>query len=130
MPGLGHKSYLQIGPKETTFGTFQTPTSKLELINWSVDMVPGIIEDPSLYDAQSWRGFYPGGNVVRGTFLVSAQLDRSVFRPGSAAQVSVRAVDYLGVPRAGVPVTREICSALGPPPAPPATCTTFNSRVR
>ena len=44
-------------------------------------------------------------HATRGTFLVSAQLDRSVFRPGSAAQVSVRAVDYLGAPRAGVPMT-------------------------
>ena len=52
------------------------------------------------------------GNTVvhatRGTFLVSAQTDRSVFRPGSAAPVSVRAVDYLGMPRAGVPVTLDL----------------------
>ena len=33
MPGLGHRSYLQIGPKETTYGTYIAPTSKLELIS-------------------------------------------------------------------------------------------------
>lgn len=40
-----------------------------------------------------------------GSFLLAAQLDRSVFRAGSRAEVQARAVDYLGAPRAGVPVS-------------------------
>jgi len=40
-----------------------------------------------------------------GRFLLAAQVDRSVYREGATAQVTVRAVDYLGTPRAGVPVT-------------------------
>ncbi|MDH4064479.1 MAG: MG2 domain-containing protein, partial [Acidobacteriota bacterium] len=40
-----------------------------------------------------------------GSFLLAARMDRSVFRSGSRADVQVRAVEYLGAPSAGVPVT-------------------------
>ncbi|HQZ39942.1 MAG TPA: MG2 domain-containing protein [Vicinamibacterales bacterium] len=49
-----------------------------------------------------------GNTVVHATwasFLLAVQLDRSVFRVGSRADVQVRAVDYEGAPRAGVPVS-------------------------
>jgi len=70
MPGLGHKSYLQIGPKETTYGTYIAPTSKLELISWDVEPNVSVIQDPSLYSAQSRRGLFQGPYSVRGTFVV------------------------------------------------------------
>lgn len=48
------------------------------------------------------------GNTIvhgtRGTFLLSAELDRAVFRPGTSAPVRVRAIDYLGAPQAGTPI--------------------------
>jgi uncharacterized protein YfaS (alpha-2-macroglobulin family) len=43
-----------------------------------------------------------------GSFFVSATLDQSVFRAGSRADVQLRALDYLGQTRAGVPVTLEL----------------------
>lgn len=70
MPGLGHKSYLQIGPKESTYGTYIAPTSKLELISWDVEPDIGIIQDPSLYSQQSRRAIYQGAYLARGTFKV------------------------------------------------------------
>jgi hypothetical protein len=75
MPGLGHKSYIQIGPKETTFGTFQTPTKKLEVESWSISPEIGVIEDASLYAAQSRRGLYQGGLLYKGTFVVRLNYD-------------------------------------------------------
>ncbi|MCC7124883.1 MAG: hypothetical protein IT178_08545, partial [Acidobacteria bacterium] len=40
-----------------------------------------------------------------GSFLLSSRLDRSIFRPGDSASIDVRALDYLGVPRAGTPLS-------------------------
>ena len=42
-------------------------------------------------------------STPRGAFLVTTSLDRSVFRGGDTVRAGVRAVDYLGAPRAGVP---------------------------
>lgn len=39
-----------------------------------------------------------------GSFLVAATIDQSVFRAGSQVDLQLRAVDYVGVPRAGVPI--------------------------
>ena len=50
----------------------------------------------------------PGNTVVHatyGTFLLSAQMNGSVFRAGSRIETSVRAIDYLGAPQAKVPLT-------------------------
>jgi hypothetical protein len=69
-PGLGHKSYLQIGPKETTYGTYIAPTAKLELMSWDVNPDVGVIQDPSLYSQQSRRALYQGLYTVAGTFKV------------------------------------------------------------
>ena len=75
IPGLGHRSYLQIGPKETTYGTFQTPTKKLELISWNIAPDIGVINDPSLYNQQSQRALYQGPLLYRGTFVVRANYE-------------------------------------------------------
>ncbi len=40
-----------------------------------------------------------------GTFLLSAEMTEMIHRAGSAAQVSVRALDYVGTPQANVPLT-------------------------
>jgi hypothetical protein len=69
-PGLGHKSYLQIGPKESTYGTYIAPTAKLELMSWDVNPNVGVIQDPSLYSQQSRRALYQGLYTVGGTFKV------------------------------------------------------------
>jgi len=47
-PGSGHDSYLQTGPKETTYGTYVAPTQKLEIVNWDLPIDPSLIPDPSL----------------------------------------------------------------------------------
>lgn len=70
MAGLGHKSYLQFGPKETTYGTFVTPTKKLEVISFNVAPQVGVIQDPSLYDAQSRRGIFQGALSYKGTVVL------------------------------------------------------------
>lgn len=69
MPGLGHRSFLQIA-KEATWGTFVKPYDKLEIISWSVAPQIGVIQDPSLYAAQSRRGMFQGGLLFKGTFVV------------------------------------------------------------
>lgn len=49
-----------------------------------------------------------GNTIVHatyGSFMVSAQTAQSIFRANSTADLSVRAVDYLGAPQANVPVT-------------------------
>jgi hypothetical protein len=94
MAGLGHKSYVQFGPKETTYGTFVTPTKKLEVVSWSVAPQVGVIQDPSLYNAQSRRGLYQGGLLYKGTFVVRLnyegleELFRGVFGTYSNTVVS------------------------------------------
>lgn len=70
MPGLGHKSFIQIGPKETTFGTYLAPTRRLEIINWNIAPTIGSIMDPSLSGNPSRRGIYQGGLLYRGNFSV------------------------------------------------------------
>jgi len=95
MPGLGHRSYIQFGLKESTYGTFQTPNTKLEIISWNVAPQIGVIQDPSLYSAQSRRGLYQGGLMYRGTFVVRVNYDgleelmRGVFGTYSQTPVGV-----------------------------------------
>lgn len=69
MPGLGHKSYVQFGGREATYGTFVAPTQKLEIINWNITPTVGVINDTSLYGQPSKRALYQGGLLYRGTFL-------------------------------------------------------------
>lgn len=74
VPGLGHRSYIQIA-KQSAYDTFVQPTAdargvKLEIINWRVEPVIGVIRDPSLYNAVTRRAIYQGGRSVRGTFTV------------------------------------------------------------
>lgn len=68
-PGLGHKSYIQIG-KESTYGTAVAATKKFECISMDISPVIGTIEDPSLYAQPSRRGLYQGGILYRGRFTV------------------------------------------------------------
>ena len=44
-------------------------------------------------------------HATYGTFMLSAQTAASVFRSGSPADISVRAIDYAGVAQANVPIT-------------------------
>lgn len=69
MPGLGHRSWLQFA-KESVYGTAVAATQRLELIKWNVSQQIGVIRDPSLYAAQTMRGLYQGGQLVKGTFTV------------------------------------------------------------
>jgi hypothetical protein len=73
MPGLGHRSYIQFGLKETTYGTFQIPAGpgyKQEVISWDVEPNIAVIQDPSLYAQPSRRAIYQGPYNVKGTFKV------------------------------------------------------------
>jgi hypothetical protein len=69
-PGQGHKSYLQWGPKEATYGAFQAPTQKLELVSSGVEIDRGVIRDPSLYAQVARRGLYPGAYLYRGPLVL------------------------------------------------------------
>lgn len=49
-----------------------------------------------------------GSTVVHatyGSFMLSAETTESVFRPGSSVAVSIRALDYTGVPQANIPLS-------------------------
>jgi len=100
MPGLGHKSYIQFGPAESPYGTFRTPTQKLEIISWSVNPVVGTIPDGSLHSAVSRRALYQGGRLVKGTFLVRLnyegllELLRASWGSGSSVVVETGVRDH------------------------------------
>jgi hypothetical protein len=74
MPGLGHKSYLQMGP-ESVYGIAAPCTAKLEVLNIKLDPSIGVIQDPSLYAKQSRRALYQGGFAFKGTFAVRANYE-------------------------------------------------------
>lgn len=99
MPGLGFKSWCQIG-KETAFGGGATPTAKFEVVSFNVAPVVGMIQDPSLRDAVSRRGLYAGGLVYKGTMTVRAnyvgmlELLRAVFGGYSQATVESGVRDH------------------------------------
>jgi uncharacterized protein YfaS (alpha-2-macroglobulin family) len=44
-------------------------------------------------------------HATYGSFMVSAQTTQSVFRAGAPVDLSVRAIDYMGVPQASVPIS-------------------------
>lgn len=68
MPGLGHKSYLQTGPKETSYGTYVAPTQKLEMLpGWDLPLDPSVIPDPSLYGGVSPRALFAGPTIYQGS---------------------------------------------------------------
>lgn len=66
-PAFGHKGWLALGPKETTFGTFMAPAVKYPVESWKVDPVANMIADPALWGQVSRRGFYQGPWKVKGT---------------------------------------------------------------
>lgn len=65
VPGIGAKSYIQIG-KESIYGTAVAATKKIEVVSFDVAPQIGFIEDPSLYNQPSRRGFYQGGLLYQG----------------------------------------------------------------
>lgn len=69
IPGLGHKSYLQIG-EEVTWGTGVAATKKLTCLSMSVEPIIGVIDDNSLWNAASRRVLLQGGLTYRGRFVV------------------------------------------------------------
>ena len=84
VPGLGHRSYLQIG-KETTYGTAVAPTARFEIVSATIPPQVGIIQDASLNQAPARRAIYQGGLLYKGTFVVRVnyegleELFRAVF---------------------------------------------------
>jgi hypothetical protein len=99
-PGTGRASFLQWGPKEASYGTFQAPTQKLELVSWSVNPEIGFIQDPSLYGQVARRGLFQGGLVYKGTFVVrlnyegELELFRGAFGTYSSALVETGVRDH------------------------------------
>ena len=69
MPGLGHKSYLQIS-KESVYGTYAASKAKMEIMACTINPVIGTIRDGSLYSSPSRRGIFQGGILYRGTVTV------------------------------------------------------------
>ncbi len=62
-----------------------------------------------------------------GTFLVAMEPGRYLYRPGTAASVSVRTVDYVGVPQPKVPVTLTLERRYYEEPGEPARAQTLVS---
>jgi len=91
---------MQIGPKETTYGTYIAPTAKLEVFNFEATPEIGVIQDPSLYSQPSRRGLYQGGQfwrvrfTVRGNFDGCLELFRAVFGTYSNTLVDTPARDH------------------------------------
>lgn len=70
-PGLGYKSSILLG-KETTYGVAATAAdAHLELLGFSLNKNPSVIEDPSMTATQLSRRFIgQGGSFVSGSFSV------------------------------------------------------------
>jgi hypothetical protein len=73
-PGMGFKSFLQLGI-ESTWGTAVAATHKFELISENLTNSIGKILDPSLYNARSRRGRYQGGQIAKGQIKVRANYE-------------------------------------------------------
>lgn len=99
MPAQGLRSFIQFG-LQSDYKTFANPTQRLEIINWNVVPVLGVIEDPSLFSAVSRRATYEGLTLFRGTFTVRAnyegllELFRAAWGNYSSAQVETGVRDH------------------------------------
>jgi len=99
-PGSGHDSYLQTGPKETTYGTYVAPTQKLEIVNWDLPIDPSLIPDPSLHGGVSRRALFAGARIFKGSFKVRMNFEgmlellRGVFPVYSSAVVETGVRDH------------------------------------
>ena len=99
----GHKSFVTMGPESSWGSAPSAMTHKLEILPpWDVAAEIGEIEDGSLYNSQSPRGFYAGGELARGPFGVRAnyegvlELLRGVLPTYSATDVEAGVVrDHL-----------------------------------
>lgn len=113
MPGLGHKSYVQIA-KESTWGTFVAPDAsargqRLELTSWNVNPSISALPDASLYAKQSRRAMYQGGLVYKGSFSLRAnyegleELLRAAFGSATRTTVSGKVGDFTFTESATLP---------------------------
>jgi len=98
-PGLGRDAYAQMG-KETTYATYATPTSKLEIISEGIEPDIGAIDDPSLHSGVSLRGLFEGGKLYRGPIVYRAtfegilELLRGIFGGYTSALVETGVRDH------------------------------------
>ena len=99
----GHKSFVTMGPESSWGSAPSAMTHKLEILPpWDVAAEIGEIEDGSLYNSPSPRGFYAGGELARGPLGVRAnyegvlELLRGVLPTYSATDVEAGVVrDHL-----------------------------------
>lgn len=77
----GRYSEVRIG-KQTDYDTAAAATTRLELIREAIEPVRGTIPDPSLYNARSRRGIYPGSFKARGPVVLRANYEglEEIFR--------------------------------------------------
>jgi hypothetical protein len=120
MPGLGLKSWCQIG-KEATFGGGATPTAKFEIVSFNVKPDVGMIQDPSMTTGVSRRGLYQGGLVFKGSMVVRLnyvgllEILRAVFGAYSQATVESGVRDHTFKETATLP-TYQIEAVIGDVP--------------
>lgn len=74
VPGLGNKSFVQVG-LELTPNVPVAATTRYELISCDMAPVIGVIEDQSLYNGVSQRAFYQGGQLFKGKLVMRCNLD-------------------------------------------------------
>lgn len=80
MSGEGYKSYVQGGP-ESTYGSAAAAVEKLEIIpSENCDLVPGVIEDPSLSGQRSPRDIIDGVDYYEGNLVTRANYEGKVLR--------------------------------------------------
>lgn len=98
VPAFGHKTYMQIGAKETTFGTFNAPSGtyakKLEVVSWNLSPQLTTIRDRSLWAQLSRRAMYQGPVSYKGTITVRCNYEglKEIFR-GVFGTYAATAVD-------------------------------------
>jgi len=71
-PGVGGKTYIQVGKPDVTYGTAVIPTNRDECISFSLNPTTATIDDPSLYSGVSPRGIYPTFTAYKGNLVTRA----------------------------------------------------------
>ena len=82
VPAFGHRTFMQIGAKETTYGTFLAPSGtykyRLDVLSWSLTPQIGIVRDKSYTGVASQvsrTAAYQGPIYYKGTITVKCQYE-------------------------------------------------------
>jgi len=71
-PGVGGKTYIQVGKPDASYGTAVVPTNRDECISFNLNPATATIDDPSLYAGVSVRGIFPTFTSYKGSLVTRA----------------------------------------------------------